>query len=58
MKWYIKVLMFVFSGLTTMACSDMNDLHDKYLEQGETIYLAKFDSVKLYPGRYRARVDY
>lgn len=58
MKWYIKILMFAFSGLTTIACSDMNDLHEKYLEQGETIYLAKFDSVKLYPGRYRVRVDY
>lgn len=57
-KWYIKILMFVLSGLAVAACSDMNDLHDKYLEQGETIYLAKFDSIKLYPGRNRARVDY
>lgn len=57
-KWYIKTLTVILSGLATVACSDMNDLHDKYLEQGETIYLAKFDSVKLYPGRYRVRVDY
>lgn len=58
MKWTIKTLAFIFSGLAIAACSDMNDLHDKYLQQGETIYLAKFDSVKLYPGRYRVRIDY
>ncbi len=40
------MLMFVLSGVAIVACSDMNDLHDKYLQQGETIYSAKFDSVK------------
>lgn len=57
-KWYIKMLMFVLSGVAIVACSDMNDLHDKYLQQGETIYSAKFDSVKIFSGRYRVRVDY
>lgn len=57
-KWYIKMLMFVLSGVTVVACSDMNDLHDQYLQQGETIYSAKFDSIKIFSGRYRVRVDY
>lgn len=57
-KWYIKMLMFVCLGAAIIACSDMNDLHDKYLQQGETIYLAKFDSIKIFSGRYRVRVDY
>ncbi len=57
-KWYIKMLMFVLSGVAVAACSDMNDLHDQYLQQGETIYSAKFDSIKIFSGRYRVRVDY
>ena len=55
-KWYIKMLMFVLSGVAVAACSDMNDLHDQYLQQGETIYSAKFDSIKIFSGRYRVRV--
>lgn len=55
---YMKVLFLAMLGTFWAACSDMNDLHDKYLQQGETIYLAKFDSIKIYPGAYRARVDY
>lgn len=52
------VLQLMMLACMCVGCSDMNDLHDKYLQQGETIYLAKFDSIKIYPGRYRARVDY
>jgi hypothetical protein len=40
------------------ACSDMNELHDKYLKDGETIYIAKFDSMYLYPGRERVMMKY
>lgn len=57
-NWYIKTWIFILLGVAVVACSNMNDLHDKYLQEGETIYLAKFDSVKLYPGRYRVRIDY
>lgn len=32
------------------ACSDMNSLHEPYLERGETVYAAKADSVKAYIG--------
>lgn len=35
------------------ACSDMNDSMDPYLSKGEIIYLAKPDSVKLFPGEDR-----
>ena len=57
-KWYINIFTSVLVVWAVAACSDMNDLHDIYLQNGETIYTAKFDSVKLYPGRYRVRVDY
>lgn len=57
-KWYTNIFIGVLSVWAVTACSDMNDLHDIYLQNGETIYTAKFDSIKLYPGRYRMRVDY
>lgn len=40
------------------SCSKMNDLHDKYLREGETIYLAKMDSLALHSGRHRILVEY
>ncbi len=40
------------------ACSKMNDLHDKYLKDGETIYLSKMDSLSLHTGRHRVLVEY
>ena len=57
-KWYINIFIGILSVWAVTACSDMNDLHDIYLQRGETIYTAKFDSIKLFPGRYRVRVDY
>jgi hypothetical protein len=39
------------------SCSNMNDLHDKYLQEGEIIYAAKVDSVAVLPGRNRARMS-
>ena len=49
MKKINYILIAAVSALC--ACSDMNSLHDKYLADGETIYLARFDSVKIYPGK-------
>lgn len=56
MKKINYILIAAVSALC--ACSDMNSLHDKYLEDGETIYLARFDSLKIYPGRERVQVFY
>ena len=54
MKKINYILIAAVSALC--ACSDMNSLHDKYLADGETIYLARFDSVKIYPGKERVKV--
>lgn len=32
-----------------VSCSDMNDLHQPYLDQGEHIYAAKVDAVVVRP---------
>ncbi len=47
--------LFIASALllACLSCSKMNDNIDQYLSQGEITYLAKPDSVKLFPGRER-----
>lgn len=37
-------------ALLAVSCSEMNDLHNPYLERGETVYAAKVDSVKALVG--------
>jgi len=39
-------------------CSDINSLHDKYLQRGETIYVAPPDSVKIFSGREKVKITY
>lgn len=61
MKRDIKSAAFiciVLSGLVAFACSDMNSLHDKYLKEGETIYIGQLDKALLYSGDGRAKLEY
>jgi len=59
MKKYISIVILVASiAMALASCSKMNDLHDKYLQQGETIYLSKLDSLALHTGRHRVLVEY
>lgn len=47
---YIQLMLVVF---TLIKCTDINDIHDEYLKNGETIYIAKVDSVDAYSGNKR-----
>lgn len=38
------------------SCDRMNDLHDEYLQRGETTYLSRIDEINLYPGNKRAEL--
>jgi hypothetical protein len=40
-----------------MACSDMNDLHQPFLDRGEITYAAKVDSVATHIGRNRIQFE-
>lgn len=40
------------------ACSKMNDLHDQYLQGGETLYTGRLDSARIYAGRERIKLLY
>ena len=55
----IKIGFLLVLGLCALSsCNDMNDNIDQYLSGGETIYIAKSDSVKLYPGKNRFLVQF
>lgn len=50
----------IYTALITLAvlgmcfsCTDINHLHEPYLERGEQIYLGKIDSVHMYAGKNR-----
>ena len=59
MKRIVNNVLLIASLLMVLpACSKMNDLHDKYLKEGEKIYLAKLDSLALHTGRHRVLVEY
>lgn len=47
---YTPLICIVFFLLN---CADINDIHDVYLENGETIYIAKVDSVDAFSGDQR-----
>ena len=53
---YIITILFVSVFLAMYSCSDMNDLHQEYLDQGEQIYLGSVDSVIVYPGSERIQM--
>ncbi len=54
----LKYILFIALFGAIYACSDMNDLHDKYLEDGETTYVGKIDSLFPLEGRDRVLLQY
>lgn len=50
----VSILLTLFS---IFSCSKMNDLHQPYLDRGETIYAAKADSVAFRSGKNRALLE-
>lgn len=42
--------------LLTPSCSDINNMHQKWLDEGETIYVGKLDSLKGNGGFYRVQI--
>ncbi|MGL6179671.1 MAG: DUF4998 domain-containing protein, partial [Tannerellaceae bacterium] len=54
-KRYLAATLLLLAA--NYSCSDMNDLHLKYLEEGEIIYAAKVDSVSPGPGNERLLLE-
>lgn len=60
MKTYNKILLLILIGIFigTISCSDMNDIHDVYLKDGEIIYIAKIDTLVVHPGYKRTKFKF
>jgi len=56
MKYMSWLSVWVFA--TLISCDGMNDLHDVYLQRGETTYLTRLDEVKIHPGNKRAELAF
>ena len=52
------ILLFALCAVVSASCSKMNDNIDQYLSQGEIIYIARPDSVKLYAGKDRFKAEF
>ena len=52
------IIMFAVAAISAASCSKMNDNIDQYLSQGEIIYIAKADSVHLYAGKERFKMEF
>ena len=50
--------LILFLIMIVSACSDMNDLHDRYLKNGEITYVGRIDSIKSFGGRDRVLIQY
>ena len=49
----------VLASIGYFGCSNMNDLHDEYLQRGETIYTGRpDDSIKIFSGKNRVKIIY
>ncbi|MCL3779557.1 hypothetical protein EMN47_04050 [Prolixibacteraceae bacterium JC049] len=57
MKKNIYIILILIAGIA-ISCKDMNDLSDKYLDLGETVYLQRVDSLEVLPGKNRVRFNY
>lgn len=57
-----KYMFIILLGLITVSvfisCSDMNDMHDKYLRDGERVYIGRVDSVQTFGGNERILIKY
>ena len=55
----MKQLYFIVACMCMIwlaACSDMNDVHDIYLKNGETVYIGRVDSIHVFSGRERVKI--
>ena len=55
-KYYIiPLLLMIFIGF--MSCNDTYEFHEKYIQDGETIYTNKVDSLTVLSGDNRVQID-
>lgn len=58
MKYTYLIVFFALTGWLLSACSDMNDVHDPWMKDGEITYVGRIDSLHAYSGRERILISY
>ncbi|MDR1666795.1 MAG: hypothetical protein LBS03_03755 [Bacteroidales bacterium] len=56
MKKVVIALGYLIAVTVCFSCDDMNDIHQKYLDEGERIYLGRADSLKAFSGNGRIKL--
>jgi hypothetical protein len=54
-KLKLNILLLAATLLSLPACDDINSLHQKYIDQGETFYTGKVDSLEVFPGNEKVK---
>lgn len=54
----IVINLLLLLVLFTASCSEMNDIHDVYLRNGEITYVGRVDSMNAYGGRERVLLEF
>lgn len=57
---YMLIMLFMLFSFNNIfsSCEDINEKHDIYMKQGETLRVGKIDSLALYSGNMRAQLKY
>jgi len=55
MKNKLYSIIILLAAVFFVACDNVNSLHDKYLQNGENLYVGKVDSFHIYGGQNRAK---
>ena len=57
MKKQIFIFLTILVAFAMQSCSDMNELSDRFLNEGETIYASMIDTAMLKSGEDRVKID-
>ncbi len=57
-KIFPKLFLLGCILISASACSEMNDKHEAWMEDGERIYIGKIDSLKVFPGNERVKLRF
>jgi hypothetical protein len=55
MKSFITYLALSLMALYMTGCEDINSLHQKYLDEGETFYTGRVEAIRVYSGNERVK---
>lgn len=58
MRKHIYIVIGILLSALMAACSDMNDMHDPFMKEGEITYVGRVDSIQVFSGRERVLIHF